>query len=128
MKLKDKLLDKTWKKCIIIFIIIFSIVLIGGFLSINYLHDVVSNSHIHTETIIIQDKLYGDSSYSDYYIIIGDNNKTYTIHNNNDGYGTDMFNNIVVGESYKIVVKEPDVTDLDQHTHILQVYNDTSRN
>lgn len=126
MNLKDKLLDKTWKKCIIIFVVIFLCVLIGGFFSINYLHDVVTNNHVHTDSVLIVDKMYGDNKYSDYYLVIGGNNKTYSIVNHGDGYGEEMFDKIQVGHKYKLVVKEPESIDINQFTHILQVYNDTS--
>lgn len=126
MDIKKKLFDKTWKKCIFIFLIVFLLIVVGGSLSINYLHDVVTNSHVHTESITVIDKLYGDNPYSDYYLIIGDNNKTYSIVNHDDGYGREMFNNIKVGQTYKIVVKEPELIDINQFPHIMQVYgNDT---
>ena len=122
--LKEVLFNKTWKKCLLIFIIIFSFVLVGGVLSINYLNDAVTNNHIHTETVIVSDKMYGDNSMSDYYIVIA-GNKTYSIPNHNDGYGEKMFEKIEVGSKYKFVVKEPEVTNINQFSHILQVYNIT---
>lgn len=122
--LKEVLFNKAWKKCLFIFIIIFSFVLVGGALSINYLNDAVTNNHIHTETVIVSDKMYGDNSMSDYYIVIA-GNKTYSIPNHNDGYGEKMFEKIEVGSKYKFIVKEPEVTNINQFSHILQVYNVT---
>lgn len=122
--LKEIFFNKAWKKCFFIFIIIFLFVLVGGVLSINYLSDAVTNSHIHTETVTVSDKMYGDNSISDYYIVIADN-KTYSISNHNDGYGEKMFEKIEVGSKYKFIVKEPEVTDINQFSHILQIYNVT---
>lgn len=123
-KIKKTLFDKTWKKCIFIFLIIFILIFIGGFFSINYLNDAVNNAHIHSEFVVVSEKMYGDSSLSDYYIIIG-NNKTYSIVNHDDGYAEKMFNDINVGQRYKFIVKEPEITDINHFSHILQVYNTT---
>lgn len=128
MKTMSKLFDKTWKKCVWIFLIVSLIVGIGGAFSLNYLNDAVTNSHVHSDIITVQNKLYGDNPYSDHYIIVGTNNKTYSIVDHGDNYGKDMFDVFKVGQRYKVIVKEPDLTDVNQFTHILQVYdsNDTS--
>lgn len=122
----SKLYDKTWKKSLIIFLVIFSLIFVGGLASINYLNDVVTNNHIHPEQVTVLDKIYGDNSFSDYYIIVGTNNRTYSIVNHDDGYGEEMFNAIKVGQTYKFIVKEPEITDVNKNIHILQVYNVTS--
>lgn len=127
-KIMNKLYDKLWKKCVIIFLVIFLIVAVGGVLSVNYLNDAVNNQHIHSERIVVQNKLYGDSAYSDYYIVIGDNNRTYSIVDHGDGYGKKMFDSIVVNNSYEIIVKEPELIDVNQFPHIIQVHNDTRAN
>lgn len=120
----NKLFDKTWKKIIFIFLIVFSVIFIGGVTSINYLNDVVTNEHIHTDVVLVKDKLYGDNPYSDYYVIIGGNNKTYGIPHH-DGYGQDMFKSLNIGQTYEFIVKEPSLTDINRQTHILQVHNVT---
>jgi len=125
MKLIKKMTDKTWKKCLLIFIMVFIIMLVSGSMVINYLNDVVSNNNIHEETVTIKDKIYGDSIYTDYYIIIGANNKTYSIVNHNDDYGEKMFEGVEIGKKYRMIVKEPELTDIHKATHILQVYNET---
>ena len=123
-KVKDLLFNTTWKKCIFLFLFVFVVILIGGMFSINYLNDAVTNSHIHSEKVLVSDKMYGDSEFSDYYIVVG-GNKTYSIANHDDGYGERMFEQIEVGKEYKFIIKEPEVTDINQFSHILQVYNDT---
>ena len=118
--------NKTWKKCLLIFIVVFVIIITSSGMAINYLNDVVNNKNIHEESVVVKDKIYGDSSYTDYYIIIGTNNKTYSIVNHNDDYGEKMFENIKIGKRYKMIVKEPEVTNIHKPTHILEVYNGTS--
>ena len=125
-RIKDILFDTTWKKCVWIFLVVFLIVGIGGTLSINYLHDVVTNNNVHSERIIVADKVYGDNPLSDHYIVISKQNKTYSIVDHGDDYGKEMFDTLEVGNEYKIIVKEPELTDINQFSHILQVYNGTS--
>ena len=126
MKLIEKMTNKTWKKCLLIFIVVFVVIIISSGMAINYLNDVVNNKNIHEESVIVKDKIYGDSSYTDYYIIIGTNNKTYSIVNHNDDYGEKMFESIEIGKRYKMIVKEPELTNIHKATHILEVYNGTS--
>ena len=126
MILIKKLTNTTWKKCLWIFIVVFIIMLLGSGIAINYLNDVVNDNNIHDEEIIVKDKIYGDSAYTDYCIIIGTNNKTYRIVNHNDNYGKKMFESIEIGKKYRMIVKEPELTDLHKATHILQVHNETS--
>lgn len=127
-KIMNKTFDKTWKKSLIIFLVIFAIIFVGGLTSINHLNDVVTNNHIYPEIVTVHDKAYGDKSFSDYYIIIGTNNKTYSIVNHNDGYGEKLFSSIEIGRTYKFIVREPELTDINQNTHILQVHNVTNSN
>lgn len=123
--IKKKLFNKTWKKILIVFIIIFFIVLIGGLISINYLTDVVNDNHIHAEYINVSNKIYNDNAYSDYYIIIDSNNNTYSIINHGDGYGQKLFDKIEVNHMYKVILKDPDVIDTSHYVHILEVSNAT---
>lgn len=123
--MKEKLFNKTWKKCVWAFLIFFILIGVGGTLSINYLHDVVTNNHVHSDVIIVKDKIYGDNPYTDYYIVIGSNNKTYSIVDHDDDYGQKMFDMLEIGKKYKVIIREPELTDINQFTHILQVYNDT---
>lgn len=126
MSLIEKMTNKTWKKCLLIFIVVFVIIITSSGIAINYLNDVVNNKNIHEESVVVKDKIYGDSSYIDYYIIIGTNNKTYSIVNHDDDYGEKMFESIEIGKRYKMIVKGPEVTNIHKPTHILEVYNGTS--
>ena len=125
-KIRNILFDKTWKKILIIFLIVFIVIFAGGLASINYLNDVVSNTHVYSDTVTVTDKIYGDNPMSDYYIVVGKNNKTYSIINHNDGYGEEMFNALQINKTYRFTVKEPEATDINKFTHILQVYNASS--
>ena len=127
-KISEKIWDKLWKKCLITFIIIFIVVAIGGVFSVNYLNDVANNHHVHTDYITVKDKIYGDSALSDYYIIVDTNNKTYSIIDHGDGYGKRMFDSIIEGNDYEVVIKDPDLIDISQFSHIIKVDNDTGRN
>ena len=124
-RIKNKLINKTWKKCLLIFLIVFIVFFVGSLTSINYLNDIVTHHHIHSDTITVTDKMYGDNPLSDDLIIVGANNKTYSIANHDDGYGRNMFNSMDINQTYKVTVKEPELTEINQFTHILQVYNVT---
>ena len=123
MTLIKKLTNTTW---LWIFIVVFIIILLGSGIAINYLNDVVNDNNIHDEEIIVKDKIYGDSAYTDYCIIIGTNNKTYRIVNHNDNYGEKMFESIEIGKKYRMIAKKHELTDLHKVTHILHVHNETS--
>lgn len=127
-RIMNKAFNKTWKKSLIIFLVIFSIIFVSGLISINHLNNVVITNNIYPEIVTVYDKAYGDKSFSDYYIIIGANNKTYSIVNHNDGYGEKLFSSIEIGRTYKFIVREPELTDVNQNTHILQVHNVTNSN
>lgn len=118
-KIKNKLLDKTWKRTIIIFIFIFIVVLSVGVLSVNYLHDTVTNNHIHTDNIYVVNKTHNNN----HYIVIGEGNKTYYV--SNDKYGIKIFNSIDTGKTYKVVIKEPELVDINHFPFIIQVHNVT---
>ena len=118
-EIKNKLFDTTWKKSIWIFIIVFSLIVIGGIFSIDYIADTIADKHIHSENIVVADKFYGDTTLGDCYLIVDNNNKTYTIINHEDGYGQKMFDSIQVNKKYHVVTREPEITDLNQFTHIL---------
>ena len=125
-ELITKLTDKTWKKCLIIFIIIFMVLVGVGVTSVNYLTQTIADSNIDIVTTTVIDKIDGDNLYNNYYLIITENNQTFSIEDTQDGYGKKMFDKIKIGEKYKFVIRHPDITDSNQFTHILQVQNGTS--
>lgn len=117
-------MNKTWKKCIFIFFIIFIIVLAGGTLSINYLHDTIINNNVYQVTAVVSDKYY-DTNVNDYYLVKTNDNQTFSIVDNGDGRGEQMWQDIIVGKKYKLIVKKPELIDVDNFSHIIQVHNAT---
>lgn len=103
--------DKTWKKCIFVFIIIFMIVLVGGVLSINYLHDTVADNNIHPATVVVTDKYYNDTDNTYRYSAVTNNNRTLHFIDDGDSRGQELWNKITVGGEYRFVVKESDLLD-----------------
>lgn len=121
MNLKDKFFNTTGKKCFIIFIIVFAVVAIGGVLSINYIHDTVTNNHIHSDKVTVMNKTDDNGAY----YIFGTNNKTYIITAHESKYNKKIFNSMNIGAEYKIIVREPELIDTNELPHIIQVYNGT---
>ena len=122
-KINNYLLDKTWKKIVIIFLIVFLVIFVGGMASINYLSGIVNDNHIHSEIINVTDKMDNSSPLGDYFLVRTIDNKTYIIDSKN---GRDMFNTININNQYKVVVADPKSQDINQFPHILQVYNVTN--
>lgn len=123
-KIKNNILDKTWKRCVVVFLIIFLLVVVGGALSIDYLGHVIMDKNVHVDTIIVKDKFIGNDTQDDYYIITDMNNKTYIIDNNDMGYDKQIYNTIKVGEKYRVTMRDSP-NDTSMNIHILQVHNDT---
>lgn len=123
-KIKNNILDKTWKRCVVVFLIIFLLVVIGGALSINYLGEAIMNKNVYVDTIIVKDKFIGNDTQDDYYIVTDMNNKTYVINNNDVGYDKQIYNTIKVGEKYRVTMRDSP-NDTSMNIHILQVHNDT---
>ena len=112
---KKNILDKTWKKCLLIFIIVFFITLLLAGGVVDYFDDIVEDNHIHPDVIIIKDKIDNGT-----YTVIDINNKTYNIGNND----SKVFDRIEINKKYKVVVEEP--MQKSQNAYILQVHNETS--
>lgn len=121
MKIKD-LYDKTWKKCLIIFVIVFVAVLCVGFISVDFLENILTDSNIHTASIVVADKFISNNTYDDY-IVIDTKNKTYVINNNDNNYDKRMYDAIKIGNKYEITIRDPAPNDINQIIYILQVHN-----
>ena len=113
----NKLTDTTWKKCLLIFIIIFAVTFVVAGGTLDYFGNIINDKNIHQDMIIVKDKA---NNNTDYYTIIDNNNKVYSIANED----SKIFDDIKVGNKYKIVVQEP-IND-NQTVYILQVHNGTS--
>lgn len=116
-------MNKTWKKCVLLFLVVFVIIFVLGTTSINFLDDVAMDHHIHLLNGNVTDKYYGDTFNEDYYVVVINNDKVLSVKDTGDGYGKKMWNSIQVGQEYAFIVKEPELTDMHPYTHILQVEN-----
>lgn len=125
MKIND-LFNKTWKQCIIFFIIIFLVVVIGGFLSIGYLNETIMDNNFYTYNIVVQDKITQNDTNRTTFIVIDMNNKTYVINSGNTRYDKKLYESLTVGESYRAVLQDININDVDKTSYIIQVHNDTS--
>ena len=70
--------------------------------------------------IVIQGK-YLDESNGHFYIVVGNNNKTFDIKKNNQG--TKIYNAISTGQHYRFIVRNNTNSPI---MDIIQVYNDTN--
>lgn len=118
----NNLIDKTWKKCLIVFVVIFIIVFCVGFISVGVLDSALIDSHVHTTSVVVTDKFISNNTYDDY-IIIDSNNKTYVINNNDNNYDKRMYDSIKVGNKYDITIRNPAPNDINQIIYILQVHH-----
>ena len=124
--IKERIFNKTWKRCLILFIIIFLIIALGGAISIGYLDNIITQNQVHSIETNITDKYYGDGMQGDYYLVTTDDNKTFSIIEKGDGYGKKMWDNIQVGHRYRLIIQDGDPMSPNKFSHILQVHNDTS--
>lgn len=121
----DKFYNTTFKKCIIIFIVIFLLITIGGHASIIYLDNVVTEKNLRTDYVVVQDKL-PNNNYDDVFVIHDVKNQTYIISNDDFKFDKKLYDMIEPGKRYRMVIQEPLETDTNKSIHIVQVYNDTS--
>ena len=112
---KKNLLDKTWKKCLLIFIIVFIITCVFAGGMVDYFDNVIEDNHIHPDVIVVKDKISNGT-----YTVIDINSKVYNISNND----SKVFNRIEIGKKYKVIVEEP--LEKTHNARILQVHNETS--
>lgn len=116
-KILKQLTNETWKKCLLIFIIIFILTFVFAGGMVDYLYHTIDDKNIHQDMIIIKDKA---NNNTDYYTVVDSNDKVYSIANED----SKMFEDIQIGNKYKVIVKEP-IND-NQTVYILQVHNETS--
>ena len=107
--------DKSWKRYLIVFTIVFVItfLLLGN--AVDYFNDTVESNKIHPDTVIVKDKVNNGT-----FIVIDDNDRTYFIDNDDSR----IYNKIEVGQTYKVIVKEP--MQPHENAEILQVHNEAS--
>lgn len=115
---KMKLMDKTWKKCLWIFIIIFLLTFLLTGVLVDYFNSIVDNDNVHQEIIVVKDK--NNITQNGYYTVIDVNDRYYNV----SGRDNEIFETIKIGNEYKALVKEP--INENGTIYILQVDNGTS--
>lgn len=110
---------------IIVLLIVFVIVAVGGAFMIDGIFHAVDDNGIYSQKVIVIDKYYGQSNYEDYYLVKVNDNVTYSILTGSDDLDKKIFDSIDIGKHYEFILHNPYPSDKNQHTHILQVHNDT---
>ena len=110
---------------LVVAVIIFLLIMVGGMFAVDMLDGAITDNNIYTEKVVVMDKYHDNNEKGDVFLVKTDDNKTYSIINNEDNYGQRMFNSIQIGKKYELVLREPDITDFSPYTYIIQVHNDT---
>lgn len=122
MELKKKIKKIAYNnRFCIAFWVIFLIVFCSLYFGITFLDKEVSEKHITTEIDEVSDKFFGNGDKSDYYLITLKSGKTYYILDKHDGQAKKMYEKIVVGKTYRFVLKEDAVDNEENFTHIIEV-------
>ena len=101
-------------------VIIMIIVFMLGAVVIQGMNNIVADQSVTYTDAIVSSK-YLDESNSHFYIVVGNDNQTFDIAN--DDQGTKMFNKIVAGKHYRFIIQNDTKSPM---MHIIQVYNDTN--
>lgn len=100
--------------------IIMIVVFVLGVVMIQGMSNVIAEQGItYTDTVVSNKFL--DESNSHFYIIVGNDNKTFDIEKNDQG--TKIYDTIAVGQHYRFTVQNDTNSPM---MHIIQVYNDTN--
>ena len=100
--------------------IIMIIVFVLGVIVIQGMNNVIIEQGITYTDTVVSNK-YLDESNSHFYIVVGNDNETFDI--KNDNQGKKMYDAIVVGKHYHFTVQNDTNSPI---MHIVQVYNDTN--
>lgn len=123
MEIKDMIQNNL--PYLIVAVIIFILITVGGMFVIDMLHGAINDNNIRTESVVIVDKYHDKNQNGDLFLVKTDDNKTYNIMNDKDNNGQRVFNNIQTGKPYELVIREPDLTDFSPYPYVIQVHNDT---
>ena len=119
--MKEKIWQGKMKYIIVAVIILLLTFAIGAFTIIS-LDAILTDKEIGYVDAIVADKYINNDS-EHYYIIVSQDGNLFDIVNITDN--DELYNQIVVGQKYRFVTKEPFSVD-DKYIHILQVHNGTS--
>lgn len=110
----------TRYKYVFVAVIIMIIVFVLGAVVIQGMNNIVADQSVtYTDTVVLNK--YLDESNGRFYVVVGNNNQTFDIVNDNQG--TKMFDKIATGKHYRFVIQNDTKTPM---MHIIQVYNDTN--
>lgn len=119
--MKERIWQGKMKYGIIAIIILLLTFAIGSFIIIS-LDGILENKQISYVDAVVADKYINNDS-EHYYIIVSQDGNLFDIVNITDN--DKLYNQIVVGQKYRFITKEPFSVD-DKYIHILQVHNGTS--
>lgn len=100
--------------------IIMIVVFVLGIIVIQGMANVITEQQITYTDTVVSNK-YLDESNDHFYIIVGNDNKTFDIEKNSQG--TKIYNTISIGQHYRFTVRNDTNSPM---MHIIQVYNDTN--
>lgn len=119
MNLIKKIMSTRYKYAFV-GIIIMIIVFIFGIIMIQGMSNVIEDQNIiSTDTVV--DNKYLDENNNQFYIVVGKDNRTFDIKNNNQG--VKMYDSIMIGQHYRFTAQNDTNSPM---LHIVQVYNDTN--
>ena len=115
-----KKIMSTKYKYAFVAVIIMIIVFVLGIIVIQGMTNVITEQGITYTDTIVSNK-YLDKSNDHFYVIVGNDNKTFDIEKNDQG--TKIYDTISIGQHYRFTVQNDTKSPM---MHIIQVYNDTN--
>lgn len=100
--------------------IIMIIVFVLGIIVIQGMTNVITEQGITYTDTVVSNK-YLDKTNDHFYIVVGNDNKTFDIEKNDQG--TKIYDAISIGQHYRFTVQNDTNSPM---MHIIQVYNDTN--
>lgn len=117
-KIRKKIQNSRYIKYIIVFLVVFFVSFSVNYFLIHDLENHINEKQINYTEFTVIDTYVSENEAHDF-IIVGDNNQSYEIINDNDG--VDMYNRIEKGHHYHFVVRNDSNCE---YLHIIQVYNE----
>ena len=119
--MREKIWQGKMKYIIVAIIVLLLTFAIGAFVIVS-LDGMLDVRGIEYVDAVVADK-YVNNDSQHYYIIVSQDGNLFDIVNITDN--DELYNQIVVGQKYRFITKEPFSVD-DKYIHILQVHNGTS--
>lgn len=119
--MKDKIWQGNMRYIIIAIVVLVLTFAIGAFVLVSF-DGMIENRNINYVDTVVADKYINNDS-EHYYIVVSSDGDVFDIINTTDN--KNLFDQIVVGQKYRFITKEPISTN-DKYIHILQVHNGTN--